>query len=254
MFTTNPGDVVSCATSPNGYCVATDKSITTDQGEEWILQPASFEQATGGKARNELNEAAVKAQLQGLSNELFTAGCGGAGPAGAGCSFYMFAGGSNPVTGEAATGSERVVWGIQSLLSAWGVFGSVYTGGIKATADIPLKLGETKVIDGVSEVRVGRWMSPTELAQMKDTGRVVQGGGGQTFISINGALDFKGAASKGAVYVEFDVPSNSLLQGGKEGWLKMIGPDASKSQQFLLNKQGGQHLPEVKNILIIDRK
>lgn len=64
-------------------------------------------------------------------------------------------------------------------------------------------------------------------------------GGGQAFISINGALDFKGAASKGAVYVEFDMPSNSLLQGGKEGWLKMIGPDASKSQQFLLNKQGG---------------
>jgi hypothetical protein len=55
-------------------------------------------------------------------------------------------------------------------------------------------------------------------------------------------------------FAEFDVPSNSLLQGGKEGWLKMIGPDASKSQQFLLNKQGGQHLPEVKNILIIDRK
>lgn len=34
----------------------------------------------------------------------------------------------------------------------------------------------------------------------------------------------------------------------------MIGPDASKSQQYLLNKQGGEHLPEVKNITVLDSK
>lgn len=66
--------------------------------------------------------------------------------------------------------------------------------------------------------------------------------------------DFKGAASKGSVYVEFDVPSSGLLQGGKEGWYKMIGPDASKTQQYLLNRQGGEHLPEVKNITVLDSK
>ncbi|WP_422662695.1 hypothetical protein [Pseudomonas viridiflava] len=102
--------------------------------------------------------------------------------------------------------------------------------------------------------RVGRWMSPDELAQMQNTNRVVQGGGGQTFISTNGIADFKGAAPKGSVYVEFDVPANSLLQGGKDGWFKMIGPDAGKSQQFLLNKQGGEYLPAIKNIEILDRK
>lgn len=89
---------------------------------------------------------------------------------------------------------------------------------------------------------------------MQSANKVVQGRGGQTFISTNGVDDFKGAAPKGSVYVEFDVPANSLLQGGKEGWFKMIGPDASKSQQFLLNKQGGEHLPVVKNIEILDRK
>lgn len=97
-------------------------------------------------------------------------------------------------------------------------------------------------------------MSPNELAQMKSTNRVVQGGGGQTFISTNGAPDFKGAASSGSVYVEFDVPSSGLLQGGKEGWYKMIGPNASKSQQYLLVKQGGEHLPQVKNIIVTDTK
>lgn len=34
----------------------------------------------------------------------------------------------------------------------------------------------------------------------------------------------------------------------------MIDPDASKPQQYLLNKQGGEHLPEVKNITVLDGK
>lgn len=117
-----------------------------------------------------------------------------------------------------------------------------------------LKIGETKIINEVSVTRVGRWMSPDELAQMQRSGKTVQGGGGQTFISTNGASDFKGAASTGSVYVEFDVPTNSLLKGGKDGWFKLIGPDASKSQQFMLNKQGGTQTPDVKNISIVDKK
>jgi len=141
--------------------------------------------------------------------------------------------------------------GTASLWAAT-LFGSAK--GAKGTANTALKLGETQTINDVSMTRVGRWMSPDELAQMQSSNKIVQGGGGQTFISTNGAADFKGAASKGSVYVEFDVPSSGLLQGGKEGWYKMIGPDASKSQQYLLNKQGGEHLPEVKNITVLDSK
>ncbi|WP_424823372.1 hypothetical protein, partial [Pseudomonas viridiflava] len=40
--------------------------------------------------------------------------------------------------------------------------------------------------------RVGRWVSPVELAQMQNTNKVVLGAGGQTFISTNGIADFKG--------------------------------------------------------------
>jgi filamentous hemagglutinin len=97
-------------------------------------------------------------------------------------------------------------------------------------------------------------MSPDELVQMQKTGRVVEGGGAQTFISLNGPADFRASAPNGSMYVEFDVPSNSLLQGGKVGWFKMIGPDASMSQQYLLNKQGGAHLPGFANMDIIDIK
>ena len=97
-------------------------------------------------------------------------------------------------------------------------------------------------------------MPPDELVQMQNANKVVQGAGGQTFVSTNGISDFKEAAPRGSVYVEFDFPANSLLQGGKDGWFKMIGPDEGKSQQFLLNKQGGEHLPTVKNIEILDKK
>ncbi|WP_275899387.1 hemagglutinin repeat-containing protein [Pectobacterium polaris] len=123
-----------------------------------------------------------------------------------------------------------------------------------SNAATSLKIGESRVINGINVTRVGRWMSPDELAQMQNSGKVIQGGGGQTFISTNGASDFKGTAPTGSVYAEFDVSTKSLLQGGKDGWFKLIGPDASKSQQFMLNKQGGTQLPDVKNISIIDKK
>lgn len=54
-----------------------------------------------------------------------------------------------------------------------------------------------------------------------------------------------------SVYVEFEVPSNSLLQAGKEGWFKLIGTHASKSQQYILQKQGGSLLAQYKNLSTI---
>lgn len=77
---------------------------------------------------------------------------------------------------------------------------------------------------------------------------------GQTFIYINGINDFKGTASKGSVYVEFDVPTNSLIQGGKDGWYKMLDPDAKPSQKYLLNKQKGSLTPDVSNIKVVGKK
>nr|WP_258078920.1 hemagglutinin repeat-containing protein [Xanthomonas arboricola] len=117
-----------------------------------------------------------------------------------------------------------------------------------------LNLGEVAKIDGVNVTRVGRWMSSVELDAMQSTNRVVQGGGGQTYISVNGAGDFRATAPSGSLYVEFDVPVNSLVQGGKQGWFKMLGPDASKSQKFMLGKQGGEELPQVGNVKVVDKK
>ena len=123
------------------------------------------------------------------------------------------------------------------------------------SADYPdLKLGETALINGVEHIRVGRWMSTDELSKMKESNKIVSGGGGLTFISINGIDDYKGAAKSGSVYVEFNVPKTSLLQGGKDGWFKMINDDANNSQKKLLQKKGGVLSPDVNDIRVLGGK
>lgn len=55
-------------------------------------------------------------------------------------------------------------------------------------------------------------------------------------------------AAKGSVYAEFEVPTNSLLQGGNSNWFSVLGPNASKSQLFMLQRQGGELLPPIQNL------
>jgi hypothetical protein len=94
---------------------------------------------------------------------------------------------------------------------------------------------------------VGRWMSKAEYEIMAKTGRMVEGAGGQTFVSTGGSAAFN-AAAKGSVYVEFDIPTNSLLQGGQANWFKVLGPNSGRAMQTALQKQGGQLLPKIQNL------
>jgi hypothetical protein len=99
-----------------------------------------------------------------------------------------------------------------------------------------------------NNTRVGRWMSTDEYAMMQKTGHVQEGSGGLTFASTEGAGSFRSQAKPGAVYAEYDVPSSSLLPGGKDGWVKNVGPNAPKSQKVTLEKRGGEQLPKVENL------
>ncbi len=94
---------------------------------------------------------------------------------------------------------------------------------------------------------VGRWMSKAEYEMMANTGRMVEGAGGQTFVATGGSGAFN-AATKGSVYVEFQVATNSLLQGGQANWFKVLGPNAGKAMQGALQKQGGELLPQIQNL------
>ena len=77
--------------------------------------------------------------------------------------------------------------------------------------------------------------------------RVIEGAGGKTSVAVGGSDAFTSAA-RGSVYAEFQVPTNSLIQGGQPSWFSILGPNASKSQLFMLEKQGGQILPQIKNL------
>lgn len=104
-----------------------------------------------------------------------------------------------------------------------------------------------KVATKTSMTTVGRWMSKAEYELMTKTGQMVEGAGGQTFVTTGGPGAFN-AAAKGSVYAEFQVPTSSLLQGGQANWFKVIGPNAGKAMQGALQKQGGQLLPRVHNL------
>lgn len=113
--------------------------------------------------------------------------------------------------------------------------------------DAESSIGKSVTAHAEKTTTVGRWMSRAEYDMMKSTGRVLPGAGGKTSVSVGGSDSFK-AAAKGSVYVEFDVPTSSLLQGGQSGWYSILSSDASKSLLYVLQKQGGQVLPLIQNL------
>ena len=119
--------------------------------------------------------------------------------------------------------------------------------GSAANYSLDNKVGMLTGIPKGGEVKVGRWMSENEYNIMKKTGRMVEGDGGSTFVATGGSDAYKGAKA-GSVYVEFKIPKNSLIQGGKPNWYKVIGPNARANQIYQLNKQGGQMLPKVRSL------
>lgn len=103
-------------------------------------------------------------------------------------------------------------------------------------------------------IRVGRWMSQTEYNGMKMSGRVLEGSGGKTSVSVNGVTDHANEAKNGSVYVQFEVPADSLVQGGNVGWYSLIGPNAGQSQKMALQKQGGEMLPKFRGLRLLYEK
>ncbi|WP_342308675.1 hemagglutinin repeat-containing protein [Pseudomonas fluorescens] len=122
----SPGQIVKCAISGNGYCVATNNVIKTDLGDEWALQPASITQARAAKDYQDAEEQAQTEFFKAKSDEMVAAGCGGIGPIGISCQTYMASGGT-ALLGEQTT-EQRVLWGSQALLNSFGLAGAFYGG------------------------------------------------------------------------------------------------------------------------------
>ena len=107
----------------------------------------------------------------------------------------------------AAEGASRATGGATDFLS----FRRLGTKALKKGALEFKSFNKVKDNGAPAAKRVGRHMSPDELAKMKKTGRVQEGGGGQTRVADPSDANTFRNAPDGDVFVEFDVPANRVL-------------------------------------------
>ena len=80
-------------------------------------------------------------------------------------------------------------------------------------------------VSGAETTRVGRWMSQAEYDKMIETGKVQMSGDNKVHVANPADINaFGKQAPKGSIYVEFDVPSNTISAGGTDGWGIINGP------------------------------
>lgn len=73
--------------------------------------------------------------------------------------------------------------------------------------------------------RVGRWMSQGEYDKMISSGKVQMSEDNKVHVANPADINaFGKQAPRGSLYVEFDVPSNTISKGGAEGWGIINGP------------------------------
>ena len=93
---------------------------------------------------------------------------------------------------------------------------------------------------------VGRWMSPDELKKMRDSGKVQEGGGGQTRVADPPDWDAHRNAPEGDIYVEFDVPAERVKPHSK-GTGRIPGPN-SPDARVPGSCPADFEMPDAKNI------
>ena len=93
-------------------------------------------------------------------------------------------------------------------------------------------------------VKVGRWMYESEYNTMKSSLKIKAGEGGVTSVATGGKNSWP-SATIGQVYVEFEVPANSLVQGGNTEWFTLVSKEANSSVRYVLSKQNGEFLTDI---------
>jgi filamentous hemagglutinin len=126
-----PGDIVMCHTSYTSFCVVTDQSVKTADGDEWYLKPATVEQALEGRANQEKMTSDTIASLKQIAVDSFNEGCGGSLGIGIVCQLSMGFGATNPITETKATTGERIGWFAQALLNIVGLKAAIGSTGAK---------------------------------------------------------------------------------------------------------------------------
>lgn len=113
----------------------------------------------------------------------------------------------------------------------------------------PVEGASTAAAKGGEETtRVGRWMSEVELKKMRDSGRVVEGAGGRTYVTR--PPDPAAFPAGKGVFAEFDVFSGSLHPASKPEWAVIPGPNAGTTRFGPLPKE----MPEARCIEVTCRR
>lgn len=104
-----------------------------------------------------------------------------------------------------------------------------------------------------STTRVGRWMSGEELAKMRRSGKVQEGGGGQTRVANPAHPHTYRTPPAGDVYVEFDVPTHRL-KPHSQGTSRIPGPNSPDARAAARAGQdtSGFAMPPATNIHVFD--
>lgn len=97
-------------------------------------------------------------------------------------------------------------------------------------------------------IRVGRWMSQAEYKKMLETGKVQMSAGNMTHVTNPPDPSAFKAAKAGSVFVEFNVPTNSVVSGGKAGWGIIPGKGSLYDRYSLKSGGIGYSMPSVTNI------
>jgi hypothetical protein len=105
-------------------------------------------------------------------------------------------------------------------------------------------------------IRVGRWMSQAEYDAMVNTGKVQESSIGTTYVaSPNDINAFGKQARPRSIYVEFDIPENTIKITNKEyGWAKILGPNTIEGRLAVKNGYPAFEMPNASNIKIVGRK
>ncbi|MCP3996505.1 MAG: RHS repeat-associated core domain-containing protein [bacterium] len=89
-------------------------------------------------------------------------------------------------------------------------------------------VGSAAVANGAGgTTRVGRWMGRGEYKKMVRSRRVVEGGGGRTYVVEPPDPAAYRSARPDSVYVEFDVPAEALRTASKPEWAVIPGPNVT---------------------------
>lgn len=126
-----------------------------------------------------------------------------------------------------------------------------FQGTIMAVSVVQVGMSAYGAADDVvnSTTHVGRWMSEKEYKLMLKSGKVQMSQGNMTHVTIPANPAAFKAAKPGSIFVEFDVPLNSVVPGGKQGWGIIPGEGSIYDKLSIQKGLKGFSMPPATNII-----